>query len=81
MKGKNIYAQSQGTSDLLHCEELFKEEQKSSGDELPEQQRESTEYEEKRNDVPSTLPTFDTEELPSTARKRLRNEKKRTIKT
>ena len=65
IKAKNIYVQLQELSDLLNREELAKEEEESSGDELPEQQSESTEYEEKPSNVPSA--SFDTEELPSSA--------------
>lgn len=93
IKAKNIYAQLQGISDLLNREELSKEEKESSGDELPEQQRESTEYEEKpsdeASDVPSTSQTFETEVLPTSARlftkekwtQTSKKQGKRTVKT
>lgn len=93
INAKNIYAQLQGISDLLNREELSKEEKESSGDELPEQQRESTEYEEKpsdeASDVPSTSQTFETEVLPTSARlftkekwtQTSKTQGKRTVKT
>ena len=53
INAKNIYAHLQEISDLRNREELAKKEVESSGNELPEQQRESTEYEEKPSDEAS----------------------------